>query len=223
MHGQQNIKIKSDTELSDKIISLQYENNYDCYSFIMIRSTWWFWDSLYNAYLVRAGRSGDGIPVWGNIFHTRPDRPRGPHSLLFNGYRVFPGGKTAGACRWSPTPSSAEVKERVELYLYFRPEPSWAVVLGWIYIYCTFLGKLSSLCLSNISRYRCNVHGCYILLQQKIPKQCVFGFAWSPAPEQCKWVVRTSGMFRGVNWSLPTFRDSESVPRSRSSSPRPVY
>jgi hypothetical protein len=33
-----------------------------------------------------------------------------------NGYRVFPGGKAAGACRWTPTPSGAEVKERVQLY-----------------------------------------------------------------------------------------------------------
>jgi len=28
-----------------------------------------------------------------------PDRPWGPTSLLYNGYRVFPGGKAAGAWR----------------------------------------------------------------------------------------------------------------------------
>jgi hypothetical protein len=54
---------------------------------------------LYNAYLVRAGRPGDGIPVWGKIFRTRPDRPWGPHSIQLNGYGVFPGGKAARACR----------------------------------------------------------------------------------------------------------------------------
>ena len=38
-------------------------------------------------------------PGVGEIFRTRPDRPWGPPSLLKNGYRVFPGGKAAGAWR----------------------------------------------------------------------------------------------------------------------------
>ena len=42
-------------------------------------------------------------PRRGEIFHTRPDHPWGPPSLLHNGYRVFPGGKAAGAWRWTPT------------------------------------------------------------------------------------------------------------------------
>src|SRR5215510_13741196 len=32
----------------------------------------------------------------GAIFRTRPDRPWGPPSLLYNGYRVFPGVKRPG-------------------------------------------------------------------------------------------------------------------------------
>ena len=59
------------------------------------------------------------------IFRTRPDRPWGPPSPLYNGYRFFPGGKAAGAWRWPPTPSSVEVNERVELYLYSPSGPSW--------------------------------------------------------------------------------------------------
>ena len=43
---------------------------------------------------LRAGRSGDRIPVGGGeIFRTCSDRPWGPPSLLYSGYRVFTGGK----------------------------------------------------------------------------------------------------------------------------------
>ena len=58
---------------------------------------------------VRGSNSG-----WSEFFCTRPDQPWGPPSLLY-GYRVFPEGKATGARRWPPTPSSADVKERVEL------------------------------------------------------------------------------------------------------------
>ena len=74
---------------------------------------------------VRGSNSG-----WGEIFCTCPDRRCGPPSLLYSWYRVFPGGKAAGAWRWPPTPSSAEVKERVELYLSSPSGPSWPL-LGW--------------------------------------------------------------------------------------------
>ena len=38
---------------------------------------------------------GPGIESrWAEIFRTYPDRLRGPPSLLYNGYRVFPGGKS---------------------------------------------------------------------------------------------------------------------------------
>jgi len=36
---------------------------------------------------------------WGEIFRTRPDRPRGRPSILDNGYGVFPGSKVAGMWR----------------------------------------------------------------------------------------------------------------------------
>ena len=57
-------------------------------------------------------------PDGGEIFRTSPDRPWRPSSPLYNGHRVFPGGKAAGTWRWPPTPSSAEIKERAELYLW---------------------------------------------------------------------------------------------------------
>jgi len=45
---------------------------------------------------------------------------------------LFAGSKASGPWRWppSPTPSSAEVKERVQLYIYCPPRPSW-LVIGW--------------------------------------------------------------------------------------------
>ena len=39
----------------------------------------------------------DGPGIESRIFRTHPDRPRGPPSLLYNGYRVsFPGIKRPG-------------------------------------------------------------------------------------------------------------------------------
>ena len=42
------------------------------------------------------------IPCRGGTFRLRPHRRRGPPSLLYNGYCVFPGGKAAGAWSWPP-------------------------------------------------------------------------------------------------------------------------
>jgi hypothetical protein len=69
-------------------------------------------------------------PRWGGeIFRSRPDRPWGPLSLLHNGYRVsVPGVKLPGRGVDHPPPSSADVKERVELYLYSPFGPSWPVL-----------------------------------------------------------------------------------------------
>jgi hypothetical protein len=76
-------------------------------------------------------RNGSGSnPCGGEIFRIRPDRPWDPPSLLCNGYRFFPWGKATGPWRWPPFPSSADVKERVELHLYSSSGPSWSVV-GW--------------------------------------------------------------------------------------------
>ena len=49
----------------------------------------------------RYGLDGPGIESrWGGeIFRIRPDRPWGSSTLLYNGYRVFPGGKAAGEWR----------------------------------------------------------------------------------------------------------------------------
>jgi len=78
-----------------------------------------------------AGRSGDRITVGARVFRTCSDRPWGPPSLLCNGYRVsFLGVKRPAADQ--KTPSSAEFKERVQLYPLLPP-------LG---LYGPFMGEL---------------------------------------------------------------------------------
>ena len=58
-------------------------------------------------------------PGGGEIFRTCPNRPWGPPSLLYNGYRVFPGVKERPGRDTDPSPPSSAVgHERVELYLY---------------------------------------------------------------------------------------------------------
>jgi len=77
----------------------------------------------------RYGLNGPGIESrWGEeIFRTRPDRSWGQPSLMYNGYRVFPGGKEAWGDVNRPPPSSATIEERVPLYLYTPSGPSCPV------------------------------------------------------------------------------------------------
>jgi len=54
----------------------------------------------------------DRIPVQTRFF-ARPDRPWGPPNLLYNGYRVFPGGKVRpGRAADHSLPSSVAVMEQ---------------------------------------------------------------------------------------------------------------
>ena len=85
MHGQQNIKLKIPHTVG-----------------------WTGWRSQYGDWL-RAGRSGDRMPVVGEIFRTCRDRPWGPPSLLYNGYRVFPRGKERPGRDTDPSPPSSAV------------------------------------------------------------------------------------------------------------------
>jgi hypothetical protein len=68
-----------------------------------------------------AGYTVRGLkPIGGYIFRTRLDQPWGPPSLLYNRYRLsFAGVRRPGRGVSHPSPSSAEVKEGVELDVYF--------------------------------------------------------------------------------------------------------
>jgi len=84
------------------------------------------------------------------FFHTRPNRPWSPPSLLYNGYRFFPEGKAAGAWLWPPTPSIAEVKERVEIYIYSVSVPS-RPVLGRTLLLVSVFGTNASKRMINVN------------------------------------------------------------------------
>ena len=92
--------------------------------------------------LIRAGRSGDRIPVVARFSRPRPYRPWGPFILLYNDYLVsFPGVKRPGRGSNHPPPSSAEVKQRVELYLYSPSGSSWPVLGQTLPLPFTFYGN----------------------------------------------------------------------------------
>jgi hypothetical protein len=64
----------------------------------------------------RYGLDGPRIESQWRRDFARQSRPiLATGSLLYNGYLVIPEGKVAGPRRQPPTPSSAAVKERVEL------------------------------------------------------------------------------------------------------------
>ena len=81
---------------------------------------------------LRAGWSGDRIPV-GARFSVPIQTGPGNHPASYTmGTGFFPGLKWPGRGVDHPSQSSAEIKERVGLYLYSPPRPSWSV-LGWTY------------------------------------------------------------------------------------------
>jgi hypothetical protein len=85
--------------------------------------------SLWASIATHYGLDGPGIESqWGGeIFRTRPERPWGHPATL--GTRSSLGVKLLGCgIDHPPPPSIAEVKERVELYLYSPSGPLWPVL-----------------------------------------------------------------------------------------------
>jgi hypothetical protein len=64
------------------------------------------------------GRTVRGLNPSGARFLAPIQTGPRAHPASYNAYRVFARGKVVGALRWPPTPSSAKVEGRVELYIY---------------------------------------------------------------------------------------------------------
>jgi hypothetical protein len=97
---------------------------------------------LARVWTVRGSNPGGGV-----IFRTCPDRPWGPPSLLYSGYRVFPGGKERPGRNADPsTPSSNVVMKE---YSYTSTPPMGRTACtephcqykGALYLYLYLLGK----------------------------------------------------------------------------------
>ena len=95
-------------------------------SFAMVNKGW---DSSVGI-ATRYGLDGPGIESqWGARFSAPVQTGPGAHPASCTmGTGSFPGGKAAGEWRWTSTTSNAEVKERVELYLYSPSGTSWPVL-----------------------------------------------------------------------------------------------
>ena len=95
-------------------------------------------------------------PGGGEIFRAHPNRSWGSPSLLYDRLRVIPGDTAGGAWRWPPTPSSAEIKERVGLYFYPHPPCLHALFCGELYFSLPLLlnSKLYLVCILYSSAYR---------------------------------------------------------------------
>ena len=83
-------------------------------------------------------------PDGGEIFHTCPERPWGPPSLLYNGYRVLPGGKERLERGADPSPPSSAVVMKEQSYTSTPPmgrraytEPQ-CLYKGALYLYLSF-------------------------------------------------------------------------------------
>jgi hypothetical protein len=109
--------------------------------FVFPSSTWDQWvtgiaQSVYRlitGWTVRRSNPGES-----DIFRTSLHQPCSTPSLLYNRSRVsFPGVKRPGRGGHHPHASSAEVQERVEIYLYSPSGRSWPV-LGRNWPFCTF-------------------------------------------------------------------------------------
>ena len=79
----------------------------------------------HNQLIQRGPVSSVGIAIGDEIFATRPDLPWDPTNLLYNGYRVFPGGKEWPGRDADPSPLLVPWSRKSRFIP--LPPPLWAV------------------------------------------------------------------------------------------------
>ena len=110
------------------------------------------WAGIVVSVATSCGLDGPGIESrWGARFSAPLQTGPGTHPVSYTmGTGSFPGLKRPGRGVDRPPPFSAEVKERVGLYLYSPSGPS-CPVLGWTFMYILYAGtqpvQLNSYCL----------------------------------------------------------------------------
>ena len=109
-----------------------------------------------------SGCTQDHIVEGCKVFCTHPDWPWGQPSLLYNGYRVsFAGVSRQGCGIDHPPPSSAEVNERIQLYLC---SPSWAFMV------CCMKNVIFTLPLSA----NLQLHHCHLIISQFLQSHVMY-------------------------------------------------
>jgi hypothetical protein len=92
---------------------------------VLLSDYWWAGQLSRYSDLLWAGRSGDRIPVEARFSAPVQTGPGAQPASRTMDTGSFPGVKRPGRGIDRQPPSSAEVKERVELYLYSPSVPSW--------------------------------------------------------------------------------------------------
>jgi hypothetical protein len=114
---------------------------------------------------LRAGRSRDRIPVGARFF---ADRSWGPPSLLYYGYRVFPGVKATGAWCWPPPPTNRRRRELLAIYLYSSSGPLVACYRANFTLFTSAL-YISGILIAHLQRQRTSsavVQDCWVWCQR---------------------------------------------------------
>ena len=128
------------------------------------------------------------------MYRCFPDRLWVPPSFLYNGYRVsFRGVKRPERGVNHPSPSSAEVKDRVELYIHCPCAPSWPILRRNVPLYLYLYSPL--MCLHGVDRdLALGVFGsAWLNVSALVAVQCVGRIkvlVWSSASRTELWQTR---------------------------------